>query len=111
MFKSRHYYLPGLELYAVFKSVRLELLTSILVKVKFPHCGGNSLVPHHTGSAVMIIQLWTFFAVNIIQLFIGDEGNIWYVGPEDKMLPEVGGREKLFVWTSNISYVAWIPRQ
>ena len=28
---------------------------------------------------------------NIIQLLTGDEGNIWYVGPEDKMLPEAEG--------------------
>ena len=29
---------------------------------------------------------------NIIQLLTGDEGNIWYAGPEDKMLPEAEGR-------------------
>ena len=28
---------------------------------------------------------------NSIQLLTGDEGNIWYVGPDDKMLPEVKG--------------------
>ena len=28
---------------------------------------------------------------NSIQLLTGDEGNIWYVGPEDKMLPEAEG--------------------
>ena len=48
---------------------------------------------------------------NIIQLLTGDEGNIWYVGPEDKMLPEAEGRGQHFVWRSNISYVAWIPSQ
>ena len=48
---------------------------------------------------------------NIIQLLTGDEGNIWYVGPEDKMLPEAEGRGQHFVWRSNISYVARIPSQ
>ena len=48
---------------------------------------------------------------NIIQLLTGDEGNIWYVGPEDKMLPEAEGRGQHFVWRSNISYVARIPCQ
>ena len=48
---------------------------------------------------------------NIIQLLTGDEGNIWYVGPEDKMLPEAEGRGKHFVWRSNISYVALITSQ
>ena len=45
------------------------------------------------------------------QLLTGDEGNIWYVGPEDKMLPEAEGRGQHFVWRSNISYVARIPSQ
>ena len=45
---------------------------------------------------------------NIIQLLTGDEGNIWYVGPEDKMLLEAEGRGQHFVWRSNISYVARI---
>ena len=31
--------------------------------------------------------------VYFIQLLTGDEGNIWYVGPEDKMLPEAEGRQ------------------
>ena len=48
---------------------------------------------------------------NIIQLLTGDEGNIWYAGPEDKMLPEAEGRGQHFVWRSNISYVARIPSQ
>ena len=48
---------------------------------------------------------------NIIQLLTGDEGNIWYVGPEDKMLPEAEGRGQHFVWRSNISYVALITSQ
>ena len=48
---------------------------------------------------------------DIIQLLTGDEGNIWYVGPEDKMLPEAEGRGQHFVWRSNISYVARIPSQ
>ena len=29
---------------------------------------------------------------HIKQLLTGDEGNIWFVGPEDKMLPEAEGR-------------------
>ena len=49
--------------------------------------------------------------INIIQLLTGDEGNIWYVGPEDKMLPEAEGRGQHFVWRSNIWYVARIPSQ
>ena len=36
----------------------------------------------------------------IIQLLTGDEGNIWYVGPEDKMLPEAAA--------SNINYRDYI---
>ena len=51
------------------------------------------------------------YIANIIQLLTGDEGNIWYVGPEDKMLPEAEGRGQHFVWRSNISYVARIPSQ
>ena len=47
----------------------------------------------------------------IIQLLTGDEGNIWNVGPEDKMLPEAESRGQHFVWRSNISYVARIPSQ
>ena len=31
------------------------------------------------------------WACNIIQLLTGDEDNMWYVGPEDKMLPEAEG--------------------
>ena len=38
---------------------------------------------------------------NTIQLLTGDEGNIWYVGPEDKMLSEAEGRGQHFVWRSN----------
>ena len=47
--------------------------------------------------------------VNFIQLLTGDEGNIWYVGPENKMLPEAEGRGQHYVFRSNISYVARIP--
>ena len=47
----------------------------------------------------------------IIQLLTGDEGNIWYVGPEDKILPEAEGRGQYFVWRSNMSYVVRIPSQ
>ena len=48
---------------------------------------------------------------NIIQLLTGDEGNIWYVEPEDKMLPSAIGLGQHFVQSSNISYVAQILSQ
>ena len=57
------------------------------------------------------INVENILKLNIIQLLTGDEGNIWYVGPEDKMLPEAEGRGQHFVWRSNISYVARIPSQ
>ena len=50
-------------------------------------------------------------SVNIIQLLTGDEGNIWYVGPKDKMLPAAFGLGQHFVFGSNISYVALITSQ
>ena len=33
--------------------------------------------------------------IHNIQLLTGDEGNIWYVGPEDKMLPEAEGEQQI----------------
>ena len=53
----------------------------------------------------------TKYAVTLYKLLTGDEGNIWYVGPEDKMLPEAEGLGQHFVFRSNISYVARIPCQ
>ena len=52
---------------------------------------------------------------NSIQLLTGDEGHIhvWYVGPEDNMLPEAEVRGQHFIWRSNISvmYIARISSQ
>ena len=49
---------------------------------------------HHPFRLQLVLTLFLHFAsnVNIIQLLTYDEGNIWYVGPEDKMLPEAEGR-------------------
>ena len=58
-----------------------------------------------------VISSIRFTFANIIQLLTGNEGNIWYVGPEDKMLPEAEGRGQHFVWRSNMSYVARITSQ
>ena len=60
---------------------------------------------------VSFLLLKSMHAVIIIQLLTGDEGNIWYVGPINKMLPEAEGREQHFVWRSNIKYGARIPSQ
>ena len=38
-----------------------------------------------------VLLILKISAGNIIQLLTGDEGNIWYVGPEDKMLPKAEG--------------------
>ena len=37
---------------------------------------------------MMLSFNWVNWIIYNIQLLTGDEGNIWYVGPEDKMLPE-----------------------
>ena len=66
--------------------------------------------PNHKQSNGLTTQSTTF-QLYIIQLLTGDGGNIWYVGPEDKMLPEAEGRGQHFFWRSNISYVALITSQ
>ena len=55
-------------------------------------------------------QMWLFFNEYPV-LLTGDEGNIWYVGPEDKRFPDAEGRGQHFVFRSNVSYVARIPSQ
>ena len=40
---------------------------------------------------IIFVDVNVMLINNIIQLLTGDEGNIWYVGPEDKMLPKAEG--------------------
>ena len=47
----------------------------------------------------MVCVLGEFKVINSIQLLTSDEGNIWYVGPEDKMLPEAEGPTVTFYKT------------
>ena len=55
----------------------------------------------------MVRFIWEY----IIQWLTGDEGNTWYVGPENKMLHEAANWGQPFVWRSNISYIALTTSQ
>ena len=46
---------------------------------------------------------------NIIQLLTGDKGNIWYVGPEDKMLAEAEGRGPRALFCLKVQHIICCP--